>query len=137
MKKAIFLFYILVMTCCTTSVATAQEKQKARIGLIRQNGNTVTLTVTSSTEFYMGGNKHMLYIGTKKYDLYDQNNIDGHGMLKFFLPTADYKAMKNGTPVYLSYGELEVDNEQQLAEMSKDADTKCWYLGKLNKKVQK
>jgi hypothetical protein len=134
MKKAIAVFCFVIALQFFNSPAKAEEKQKARISLIRQTGNTVALTVSSPHEFYVGGNKHILYIGGKHFDLYEQNNEDGRGYLKFFIPADDFKMIKDGTRVYLSYGELEIENEDELEALCKQNFGPCWQLGKLNKR---
>jgi hypothetical protein len=92
----------------------AQEKQKVKMSLMKQSGQMVTLTITSPNEFYIGGNTHVLYIGNKHFDLHDQNNIDGKGILKFYIPTDEFKKLTDGSKVYLSYGMLDADNELPL-----------------------
>lgn len=135
MKNTILLFFTLVFVCFSHNPALAQEKQKAKVSLIKQAGNTVTVTITSNEEFYIGGNTHILHIGNKHYDRNEQNNIDGKGILKFFIPANEFKALKNGTKMYLSYGQLDTGNEQEMDAFSKDKESRCWALGKLNKKM--
>ncbi len=79
MKKALSVFCLLCVICLASGGVSAQEKQKAKISLQKKVGKTVNLTVTSPEEFYMGGNKHILYIGNKHFDLYDQQNDEGKG----------------------------------------------------------
>lgn len=137
MKNTFLLFFTLVFVCFSPKPASAQEKQKATVSLIRQNGNTVTVTITSSEEFYIGGNTHILHIGNKHYDRNEQNNVDGKGILKFFIPANEFKVLKNGTKMYLTYGELDMENEQEIEAYSKERESRCWALGKLNKKMLK
>ncbi len=137
MKKIFFVFYTVAAVCLFSGNIVAQEKQKATIHSLKQNGNTVALTVTSPNEFYMGGNKHILHIGNKDFDLYDQVNDDGSGSLKFFIPVSDFKALKDGERIYLSYGEMDVENVQEAEAICKQSYSACWSLGKLNKKQLK
>lgn len=137
MKKMHCLILALVMVCANFYDTTAQQKQTARISAIKQKEDMVLITVSSSKEFYMGNNKHILYIGNRYYDLYDQENADGKGNLKFFIPVKEYKAMTTGTPVYLSYGELTVEEGQSIEDMCKQNFCPCWSVGKLNKKMLK
>lgn len=137
MKKAYAIILTLIIACASFFNANAQEKQVARISSIKQKEDMVLLTVSSAKEFYMGNNKHILYIGSRYYDLYDQQNEDGKGNLKFFIPVKDFKQMTNGTPVYLSYGELVIEDGQNIEDMCKQNFCPCWSVGKLNKKMLK
>lgn len=137
MKKLFAATMAIIITCASFSIITAQEKQAARISSIKQKEDMVLLTVSSAKEFYMGNNKHILYIGSRYYDLYDQQNEDGKGNLKFFIPVKDFKQMTNGTPVYLSYGELVIEDGQNIEDMCKQNFCPCWSVGKLNKKMLK
>jgi predicted RecA/RadA family phage recombinase len=138
MKKTLLILLTISAIYVTTFSAAAQDqKQKVNISLFKQEGKTVTVTITSPNEFYIGGNTHVLHIGDKHFDLNEQNNIDGTGYLKFFIPAADFKDLKEGAKVYLSYGELNTEDEQEVAMMCKEASTPCWSLGKLNKKLLK
>lgn len=135
MKRIYSLVVAFIVVCISYMGATAQEKQLARISSIKQKEDVVYLTVSSAKEFYMGNNKHILYIGGKYYDLYDQQNEDGKGNLKFFIPAKDFKQMATGTPVYLSYGELVIEDGQSIEDMCKQNFCPCWSVGKLNKKM--
>jgi len=137
MKNTFVLIAALFILCLSAGNVAAQDKQKAKISLLKQEGKTVTLTVTSNNEFYMGGNMHILHIGDMDFKLYDQDNIDGKGYLKFFIPVNDYKALKDGTKVYLSYGELSLEPGQNIEELCSQKFCPCWSLGKLNKKSMK
>lgn len=122
-----------VVATAITMAAQAQEKALAKISAIRQKGDMVTVAVTSAKEFYMGNNKHILHIGNHHYDLYDQENTEGGGLLRFYLPATDFKQLTTGTSVYLSYGELTVEEGQSIEDMCKQNFCPCWSVGKLNK----
>ncbi len=135
--RNIIALLLVAFACLYGDPSIAQEKQKARVSQIQQKGNTVTMTVTSDGEFYIGGNVHVLHIGSKHYDLYDQDNVNGKGILKFYVPAGEFLALKNGTKMFLTYGEAGTDNELELEAFSKDKEMRCWALGKLNKKMTK
>lgn len=137
MKKLLLILTVLVGVSATALTALAQDKQKAKIGQIKQETDKVTMTVTSSKEFYVGGNVHILYLGDKSFSLYDQQNEDGRGMLKFYIPTEDFKAIKDGVRVYMSYGELVLEEGESVEDVCKENFCPCWSLGKLNKKQLK
>ena len=137
MKRILRLLMLLVVMGATIHPTVAQEKQKAKIGQIRQENDKVTVTVTSSKEFYVGGNVHILYMGDKSYSLYDQQNEDGKGMLKFYVPAEEFRAIKDGSRVYMSYGELVLEEGEKVEDVCKENFCPCWSLGKLNKKQLK
>jgi hypothetical protein len=137
MKRILQLLMMLGVLGAATQPTAAQDKQKARIGQIKQEKDKVTVTVTSSKEFYVGGNVHILYMGDKSYSLYDQQNEDGKGMLKFYVPSEEFRAIKDGSRVYMSYGELVLEEGEKVEDVCKENFCPCWSLGKLNKKQLK
>ncbi len=137
MKRILQLLMLSVVMGVTVPDALAQEKQKAKIAQIKQENDKVTVTVTSSKEFYVGGNVHVLYMGDKSYSLYDQQNEDGKGILKFYVPSEEFKAIKDGARVYMSYGELVLEEGEKVEDVCKENFCPCWSLGKLNKKQLK
>jgi hypothetical protein len=138
MRLSIALFCAITVLCTSPSVSKATEKQKVKIATLKKDKDgTVLMTVASPNEFYVGGNKHVLYISGRHFDLYDQENEDGHGSLKFHIPQADFNTLTDGSKVYLSYGLIEVENEQELEEMCSQSLSPCWQVGKLNKKQLK
>lgn len=138
MRLFIALFGALLVLCTTPSLSKATEKQKVKIAALKKGGEgMVLMTVSSPNEFYVGGNKHVLYISGKHFDLYDQENEDGRGTLKFHIPQSEFNTLTDGAKVYLSYGLMEVENEQELEEMCSQSLSPCWQVGKLNKKQLK
>lgn len=137
MKKILHLLLLLVVMGTSIQPTAAQDKQKAKIGQIKLENDKVTVTVTSSKEFYVGGNVHILYLGDKSYSLYDQQNEDGKGMLKFYVPVDEFKSIKDGARVYMSYGELVLEEGETVEDVCKENFCPCWSLGKLNKKQLK
>ncbi len=137
MKRILQLLMLSVVMGVTVQDAMSQDKQKAKIGQIKQENDKVTVTVTSSKEFYVGGNVHVLYLGDKSYSLYDQQNEDGKGILKFYVPSEEFRAIKDGARVYMSYGELVLEEGEKVEDVCKENFCPCWSLGKLNKKQLK
>ena len=120
MKRILQLLMMLGVLGAATQPTAAQDKQKARIGQIKQEKDKVTVTVTSSKEFYVGGNVHILYMGDKSYSLYDQQNEDGKGLLKFYVPAEEFRAIKDGSRVYMSYGELVLEEGEKVEDVCKE-----------------
>ncbi|GAA4467229.1 hypothetical protein GCM10023093_22730 [Nemorincola caseinilytica] len=137
MKRTFYFILLPILLLFLQGDAAAQAKQNAKISSVKQKGNMVYVTVTSAKEFYMGNNKHILYIGNQLFDLYDQENEEGKGTLRFHIPATAYKALPNGAPVYLSYGELYIEDGETAGDVCKQDLCPCWSLGKLNKRTQK
>jgi hypothetical protein len=137
MKKIIFLICVSITIWFSQTTATAQEKQTAKVSRLQQDGDMVYLTITSPNEFYVGGNVHMLFIGSKHFIRNEQNNIEGKGILKYFIPANEYKALEDGSAIFLTYGDMGTEDAQELEALSKEDYTPCWSLGKLNKKMLK
>lgn len=131
--------HIVALLCAIATLFSAQagEKQKVKLSSLKRNGSDVKLTVTSNNEFYVGGNKHVLYVSGNHYDRYDQANDDGKGSLSFYIPSEDFKKLKDGAKVYLSYGLLEEETEKELEELCQQSLSPCWQVGKLSKKQLK
>lgn len=123
-----------LMVVAATFTAGAQEVLKTRLSM-RKSDNTMLYTVSSTKEFYMGGNKHVLHIGDRNFDLYDQQNDDGKGSLSFFIPHDDFIQLSEGSLVYLTYGEVDTDGGPSLEEVCKQHMVPCWTLGKFSKKT--
>lgn len=138
MRLTIALFCALLVLCTGPAESKATEKQKVKIATLKKGTEgTVLMTVSSPNEFYVGGNKHVLYISGKHFDLYDQENEDGRGSLRFHIPQSDFNTLTDGAKVYLSYGLIEAETEQELEEMCQQTFSPCWQVGKLNKKQLK
>ncbi len=137
--KHIIVLLIAMLSLISTQEVKGQEKQKARISSIsHKEKETVVITVSSKRDFYVGNNVYMLYIGNSRYELSEQvNDGDGTGIIHFFLPVQDFEKAENGTPMYLSYGELEVPDGMTVEALCRENFCPCWSLGKLNKKMLK
>lgn len=116
--------------------AIAQQVHKARIGTVKQKNNTIEFTVTSSVPFYVGGNVYVLHIGNKTFRLSEQTSDDkNRGYLKFFIPVDEYNKLKEGNAVYLTYGYMHTNEEQEVLAVSKKDPDRCWQVGKFSKKL--
>ncbi|MES2702552.1 MAG: hypothetical protein V4649_07935 [Bacteroidota bacterium] len=136
MKKGIFILACFAALSLAPGTASAQDKVRAAITSVKQkNAATVAFTVTSSGDFIMGNNKYVLHIGENTFDLYEQYSNEGTGALTFLIPAADFKALHNGTTMYLTYGDAE--GEQTMEALSKDGHYPCWNLGKFNSDLLK
>lgn len=114
-----------------SSNAIAQVKAKTEFTSLKQKGETVRYTVTSSKPFYFGNNRYVLYIGSKEFYRYEQSKKNGKGVLSFIIPAKDFKALTQGAPVYLNYGHIDIE-ETDMGELS-NKSRKCWTLGKFDK----
>jgi hypothetical protein len=116
------------------AAGSAQDRLKTKI-TAKANDSVISYTITSQKEFYVGGNKHYLRIGSKHFDIYQQNNDEGRGRLTFLIPKADFAALPEGANVYMTYGDIEGDGFKNLDELCHQNLSPCWSLGKLNKKI--
>lgn len=136
--KHIIVLLIVMLSFISAQEVKGQEKQKARISSIsHKEKETVVITVSSKRDFYVGNNVYMLYIGNNRYELSEQINEDGSGIINFFIPLQDFENTVNGTAMYLSYGELEVPDGMTVEALCRENFCPCWSLGKLNKKMLK
>ena len=138
MKKALILVLGLVITTTvSTTTATAQHKAKTEITGAVQKEKTVEYTITSSKPFYVGGNVYVLHIGDQFFGHSRQYTNKGSGILTFLIPADEFKTLEDGKGVYLTYGHLYSDAEENMAELSNHEYTTCWSLGKFSKAVLK
>ncbi len=111
--------------------------QTASISGIRVQNEKVVVTVSSTEAFYIGNNIHVLYIGDKHFDLYDQNNSEQKGTLTYYIPKEDFSKLADGAKVFLSYGEATFDTEEDFNDLLKADPERHWILGKLDKSMMK
>ena len=52
--------------------------------------------------------------------------------MTFMLPVNDFDALREGSDIYLTYGQPTTDNSE-LEELSKSDNMRCWSLGKFSK----
>jgi hypothetical protein len=53
------------------------------------------------------------------------------------VPSEEFRAIKDGSRVYMSYGELVLEEGEKVEDVCKENFCPCWSLGKLNKKQLK
>jgi hypothetical protein len=112
-------------------MAQAQEKAVTKVSVVQQKGETVRFSLTSSQPFIFASNRYMLYIGDKEFALNEQSVEHEKGLMTFLIPAADFKALRDGASIYLTYGQVDVT----LTNMEEMANTtrRCWSLGKFSK----
>jgi hypothetical protein len=139
MRKLTFLLLCLLLTCGFASHALAADKPKTTITSVKQKGNEVVFTLTSARKFIVGGNEYILHIGDKTFKNYRHiSNSPNRGVMAFLIPADDYNALAEGSNIYLTYGRIASDEEDEVAaieELAKANNRRVWPLGKLNKKM--
>lgn len=137
MRRSIFiLLWIMGLQSCI-----AQDKAKLSVtGITQKEAETMELTITSDKPFQYGDNIHILHIGKKEFSLSKQSKQEGKGILTFFIPSAEFNALAEGSKMWLTYGQKvrtgSADKEEKLDELS-GQNPKCWKLGKFSKAVSK
>ncbi|MFL5763323.1 MAG: hypothetical protein ACJ77K_05220 [Bacteroidia bacterium] len=124
-------YIFIFLLCFSLSSGSAQTS----ITSIKANGDNTEITVSSSKKFYVGGNTHVLHIGTREFSLNKQANKDGKGTIIFYIPTAEFDALPVGEDVYLTYGSKyrKGADPKDIEMMCKKNPNVCWYLGKFKK----
>jgi hypothetical protein len=133
MKKSIALSVLTIILL--PLILFGQEKSKVKIVSVKEKGEDYLLAITSSKPFYVGGNVYVLHIGNENYDLYDQVSEEGGDTLVFHVPVEALKNTRDNERMYLTYGELGSDDEDEMEKMNGEADTPCWKLGRYSKKL--
>src|ERR1039457_5440086 len=134
MKKITALFFTLAIMLFFTGNTVAQEKAKTEITTVKQKGETVHFTLTSSKPFIFGNNRYVLYIGEKEFFRLEQSKKNGKGYMTFYIPIQDFNNLREGDGIYLSYGTVDTGDEN-LEEVAKGC--RCWSLGKFSKSLLK
>ncbi len=133
MRTALLLLCIVSTLLIHPQCASASDKQNTQVRVEHHNSAITYITVSSDKEFYVGGNKFILYVGGKTFDLYEQINEDGKGTLKFIIPIEIYRTLANGSELYMSYGMADDNEISMLAQLAKQPNEPYWHLGKLKK----
>ena len=133
MKNLVVLFSIFLSIFLSGNVI-AGNKPKIEISTITQKDSTVSISLTSSKPFYMGGNRYILHIGDKDFKLSSQKVNKGRGVIIFFISANDFNNLQDGSNVYLTYGHL-ADGTQNSEELSSKVSGKYWSLGKFSKNI--
>ena len=138
MKKLMTLLLCCAMTFAIPQVASAFEKAKTKISTVKQKGNEVVFTLTSSKRFIVGGNDYILFIGNKHFEENRNLSIDGKGIMTFIISKEDFGKLTDGDGIYLTYGHMTRDEEhegEEMAELCRQNNKRVWSLGKFSSKM--
>jgi hypothetical protein len=134
MKKLFILFFGLVIVFLHAGKAVAQSKATVEIGTVKETGKNVNFTLTSSKQFIVGNNVYVLHIDDKVFWLYEQTENNEKGILIFHIPAEDFNNLKEGSAIYLTYGNKSME-EGEMKEMCKQEYFPCWSLGQFSKNL--
>jgi uncharacterized membrane-anchored protein len=131
MKKQIILLFTLLVAIFSSGIAVAAEKPITHISAVKQKGETILFSLSSSQPFIFANNRYVLYIGNKEFSLQEQSNEHGTGHISFFIQPGDFDKLQEGATMYLTYGAVDIENEnmEELANNTR----RCWSLGKFSK----
>lgn len=130
MKKFIALLPGLVFALFLSLNVLAQTKPEISISGVKRDGKTINFSLTSSQPFIVASNTYVLYIGKTEVIMQQQTDENGKGHMTFFIPQDEYKLLKDGDAMYLTYGQVDVAT-QDMDELSR-ASRRCWSLGKFS-----
>lgn len=133
MQKPVLLFLSFLLFFFTPGYLTAGEKAIVKISSVKQKGEEVRLAVSSSKPFIFGSNQYVLYIGGKEFTRTEESSEENKRIMSFLISRTEYRAIKEGAKMYLSYGRVEDTDMEQYAKQS----MKCWKLGKFSRKLLK
>lgn len=135
MKNIATLLLGVFLMLSVSHTVLAVEKSKTKVSYVKQRGEMVHFSLTSSKPFIFGSNKYYLHIGDKEFTRAEQSKSNGKGRLTFLIPSSDFQTLKDGTGIFLTYGEMPADDDAAYEEMAKENTVKCWSLGKFNKSM--
>jgi hypothetical protein len=135
MKKLFEITICCLILFCTFNVACAQQKGKTSITSVVKNNNEIAITISAAKPFYVGGNIHILHIGNKVFKRNEQGKINNKGIITFYIPLEDFKAITEGSVIWMSYGSIEIDEDQNIESLCQQLPRTTWYLGKFSKKL--
>jgi hypothetical protein len=138
MKNFIALVFSVALLCSLPSMARCTEKPKTRIASVIQKGKDVAITLTSSRKFIFANNIYILHIGSRHFEDSKDLSTKGKGAMTFFIPNNDFKSIPEGANMFLTYGQIsndEENEEQYLEEQSKQGNRRIWSLGKFSSKM--
>lgn len=133
MRKTIIAFFSIVIMLFFSGNVIAQEKAKTQITSVKQKSEIIRFSLTSSKPFIFGSNKYILYIGNKEFTRNEQSHKNGKGYMTFLVPADDFDRLQDGSNIYLTYGEVSVE-EVDMDAMS-NSSRRCWSLGKFSKNL--
>lgn len=138
MKKLISLLVCVVLCLTIPRISFAYEKAKTKVATVKQKGNQVIFTLTSSKKFVTGGNDYILFIGNRHFEENKNLSSNGKGVMNFYLSDKDFNSLQEGDNIYLTYGHIANDEEhegEQLEEYGKQNNKRVWPLGKFSTKM--
>ncbi len=118
-------------------VVNCQTESSISLTAIETQDEIVEVSLTSNTDFIVGGNRYILHIGGShfKYSKHPKTNLK---TITFLIPKADFAVLQDGQPMVIAYG-LYPGNIQQDGEVSQQNgfEGPHWSVGKLNKSLLK
>ncbi len=129
MRKIIALFFSMVVLVSYTNNLQAQ-KAKTEIASVKQSGEVVRFTVTSSKPLIFGNNRYVLYIGDKEFALSETPADENNKNISFLIGAGEFSSLKEGADVYVSYGHINMEEQDVAAHAQRSH--KCWHLGKFS-----
>ena len=133
MRKIIITFFSIVIMLFFSGYVIAQDKPTTQISTVKQKGEIIRVSLTSSKPFIFGSNRYILYIGNKAFTRNEQSHKNGKGSMTFLIPADDFDRLPEGANIYITYGQVNVE-EDDMVEMSKTSQ-RCWSLGKFSKNL--
>jgi hypothetical protein len=134
MRKIAALFFTLAVILFAANNANAQ-KAKTEISSVKQKGETVRFTITSSKPLIFGSNRYILYIGERPFSRSDIPGDENNRIISFLINADEFNSLKEGANIYFSYGQINVgahDMEDYVRQ-----NRRCWSLGKFSKTMLK
>lgn len=119
------IFSLAVMVLFANNVQA--QKAKTEIASVKQSGEVIRFTVTSSKPLIFGNNRYILYIGDKEFTLSETPADENNKTITFLLREDEFKALNEGAVIYLSYGHLNMEGQDVAAYAQRSH--KCWQLG--------
>lgn len=132
-------FTLMLLAILCSTYAISQETAKTEITSFKRIGQRYEVTLTSNKKFYVGGNVHLLNIGTKKFKYSKIDPTNGKS-ITFLVTEADYTALVNGNDIWMTYGEKtkkNISKEMDIKKMCEASPNTCWYLGKFDSSTVK
>lgn len=134
-KKLLYFLLLAVVTSLTAQSTQAQSTATIELSKIESNDEMVEVSLSSTEDFIVGGNRYILHIGGAHYK-YSKHPKGDVKTITFLIPAADFAALPDGEELVLVYG-LYPLNTQQDGESSQQNgfDGPNWSAGKLNKSL--
>ena len=136
-KKLLGTTVLAVVVSLASQSVQAQTAPTISVSKMESNEEMVEVSLSSTEEFIVGGNRYVLHIGGShfKYSKHPKSDIK---TITFLIPAADFAALPDGEDMVLVYG-LYPLNTQQDGESSQQNgfDGPNWAVGKLNKSLLK